>query len=118
MLVRDPLVAEVLTELVDAFEPADDQALEVQLGRDPEVEVGVELVVVRDERLGEGAAVTWLQHRRLDLEKPTLVQVAANRADHAGAQLEVGARLFVGEQIEVALAVAGLDVGQPVERVW
>ena len=42
-----------LPELVDALEPADDQALEVELGRDAEVEVGVELVRVRHERVGE-----------------------------------------------------------------
>ena len=50
VLVRDALVAEVLGELVDPLEPADDQPLEVQLGRDPQVEVAVELVRVRDER--------------------------------------------------------------------
>ena len=34
----DALVAEVLAELVDALQPADDQPLEVQLGRDPQVQ--------------------------------------------------------------------------------
>ena len=53
VLVRDALVAEVLAELVDPLEPADDQPLEVELGRDPQVEVAVELVVVRDERARE-----------------------------------------------------------------
>ena len=46
VLERDAFVAEVLADLVDALEPADDQALEVQLGRDPQVERLVELVVV------------------------------------------------------------------------
>ena len=50
VLVRDALVAEVLADLVDLLETADDQALEVELGRDAQVEVGVELVRVRDER--------------------------------------------------------------------
>ena len=45
VLVRDALVAEVLADLVHLLEPADDQPLQVQLGRDPQVEVGVELVV-------------------------------------------------------------------------
>ena len=35
----DALVAEVLADLVDALEPADDQPLQVELGRDPEIEV-------------------------------------------------------------------------------
>ena len=45
VLERDALVAEVLAELVDPLEAADDQPLEVELGRDPQVEVLVELVV-------------------------------------------------------------------------
>ena len=44
VLVGDALVAEVLADLVDLLEPADDQALEVELGRDAQVEIGVELV--------------------------------------------------------------------------
>src|SRR5919197_2396553 len=46
MLVGEALVAEVLAELVDLLEPADDQTLEVELGGDPEVVVGIERVVV------------------------------------------------------------------------
>ena len=117
MLVRDPLVAEVLADLVDALEPADDQPLEVELGRDPEVEVLLEVVPVGDERLREGAAVARLQHRRLDLDEAVRVEVAPDRGDDAAAGEEVGARLLVHQQVEVALAVALLDVGEAVEGV-
>ena len=41
----DALVAEVLADLVDALQAADDQALEVELGGDPQVEVAVQRVV-------------------------------------------------------------------------
>ena len=87
VLERDALVAEVLADLVDALEAADDQPLEVQLGGDPQVEVAVELVVVRRERAGVGAAVERLQDRRLDLDEAGGVEVAAQRRDHARAQL-------------------------------
>ncbi len=117
VLVGDALVAKILAQLVDALEPADDEALEVELGRDPQVEVGAELVRVRDERPGESAAVARLQHRRLDLDEPLVVEGAAHRGDHAGAEHEVIARLLVHEQIEIAAAVALLDVGEPVEGV-
>ncbi len=117
VLVGHALVAEVLAELVDALEPAHDQPLEVELGRDAQVDVGVELVRVRDERVGEGAAVARLEDRRLDLEKALRVEVAADRSDHAGAKLEVGPRLVVHQQVEVALPVARLRVGHPVEGV-
>ena len=95
VLERDALVAEVLAELVHALEPADDQPLEVQLGRDAEIEVGVELVVMRDERAGEGAAVAWLEDRRLDLDEAPLVERAPDRRDDLGARDERLARLLV-----------------------
>ena len=117
VLERDALVAEVLADLVDPLEAADDQPLEVELGGDAEVERLVELVVVRRERAGERPAVARLQDGRLDLDEAVLVERAADRADHARAELEVGARLLVHQQVEVAAAVALLDVGEAVERV-
>ena len=117
MLVRDALVAEVLADLVDALEPADDQPLQIELGRDPEIEVLLEVVPVRDERLREGAAVARLQHRRLDLDEAVGVEVAPDRRDDAAAQEEVRACLLVHQQVEVALSVPQLDVGEAVEHV-
>ena len=81
VLERDALVAEVLADLVDALEAADDQPLEVQLGRDAQVEVAVELVVVRRERPRVGAAVERLQDRRLDLDEAGRVELAPQRGD-------------------------------------
>ena len=80
VLERDALVAEVLAELVDALEAADDEPLQVELGRDAEVEIALELVVVRHERAREGAAVARLQHRRLDLDEALAVEVGAHGA--------------------------------------
>jgi hypothetical protein len=56
VFVGDPLVAEVLGQLVDALQAANDQALQVELGRDAQVEVAVQRVVVRCERARERAA--------------------------------------------------------------
>ena len=117
VLGREALVAEVLAQLVDALEPADDQPLEVQLGGDPQVEVAVERVVVGGERPRQRAAVERLQHRRLDLQEAALVEPAAHRRDHLRAQDEQLARLLVGDQVELAAAVAGLGVLEPVELV-
>ncbi len=117
VLERDALVAEVLAELVDALEPADDQALEIELRRDAEIEVALELVVVRHEGACERSAVARLQHRRLDLDEALAVEVGAHGGDDARPQDEGGSRLLVDEQVQVALAVAELDVREPVERV-
>ena len=117
VLVRDALVAEVLADLVDALEPAHDESLEVELGRDAQVEIGVELVRVRDERVRERTAVPRLEHRRLDLDEPLVVEVAADRRDDPRTQEKELARVLVHEQVEVALAVARLLIREAVERV-
>src|SRR5581483_7177901 len=52
-----------------------------------------------------------------DLHEARGVEEAPDRGDHARAELEVAARLLVHEQVEVAAAVALLDVGEAVERV-
>jgi hypothetical protein len=54
VLGADAFVAEVAVDLVDAVEAADDQALEVELGRDAQEEIEIERVVVRLE--GRAAA--------------------------------------------------------------
>ena len=76
VLVRDALVAEVLADLVHALEASDDQPLEVELGRDAEIEIRVELVRVRDERVRESAPIAGLQNGRLDLDEALAVEVA------------------------------------------
>src|SRR3954451_18851396 len=77
VLARKALVAEVLVDLVDALEAADYQPLQIQLVGDTQIEVLVELVVVRDERTGERAAVQTLQDRGLDFEEAAAVKPVA-----------------------------------------
>ena len=117
MLVRDALVAEVLRELVHLLEAADDQTLQVQLVGDPQVEVLVEQVRARHERLGEATAVARLEDRRLDLDEPFAVEIGADGRDHPRAEDRLAPRLLVHQQVEVAAPVARLDVGEAVERV-
>ena len=111
----DALVAEVARELVDALEPADQAALQVQLRRDAQEQVHVQRVVVRRERPGGGAAVDRLQYGRFDFEKSAAMQHAAGVVDDPGALDEHVARLGIGEQVHVPPAIAGFDVGEAVE---
>ena len=94
--------------------PADQQALQVELGRDAQVEVDVERVVVGDEGPGRGAAGDRLHHRRLDLEEAARVEERADARARAPRAPEDPPRLRVGDEVDVALAVAQLDVGQAV----
>ncbi len=63
VLGGEALVAEVLAELVHALQTTHDQALEVQLGGDPQVQLAIQGVVVGRERTCHGAAVERLQAR-------------------------------------------------------
>ena len=110
VLVGDALVAEVLADLVHLLEPADDQPLEVELVGDSQIKVCVELVGVRDERLGEGAAVARLQNRCLDLDEAVGIEIRTDGRDDSRADDEVPPRFPVDKQVEVALPVAGLGL--------
>ena len=76
VLRRDPLVPEVARDLVHALHAADRQPLQVQLRRDPQVQIHVERVVVRHERPRHRAARDRLHDRRLDLEIAAIVEEA------------------------------------------
>ena len=64
-----------------------------------------------------GAAGQPLQDRRFQLDVAALVHVLADRRQHLRAHLEDLARALVRHQVELALAVADLGVGDPVEEV-
>ena len=85
---REPLVAEIAVDLVHALEAADDQALEVQLGRDAQVHVLIERVVVRLERPRRRAAGNRLHHRRLDFHEIERIEIVAQVAHDARAGAE------------------------------
>ena len=112
--VRDALVPEDPADLVDLVEPADHQPLEVQLQRDAQRQLAVERVVVRRERPGGGAPGAVLQDRRLDLHEAAPVEEPPHRRDNSRARARDLARALVGDQVQLALAVARLDVAQAV----
>jgi hypothetical protein len=70
-----------------------------------------------DEGPRQSAAVERLQHGRLGLDEAVLVEPAAHLGDRAGADRESATALLVGEQVELALAVARFDVLQAVKLV-
>ena len=109
----DALVAEVVADLVHAFESAHNQPLEIQLVRDPQIQRHVERVVVRDERTRRRTAIQRLQHRRFDFE---IVQPIEMRADAAGEHrtgAEERAHLGMHRQIGITLSRPLFGVGEP-----
>ena len=109
------LVPEVAVDLEHALESAHHQALEVEFRRDAQVQLHVQRVVVRDEGAGRRAARDRMHHRRLDLEEPALDHEGADLADDAAAQMEHAARVLVHDQVDMALAVLALLVGEAME---
>ncbi len=112
-----PLVAEIPVDLVDLLEPADDQALEVELRRDAQEHLHVERVVVRDEGPGRGAAGNRLHHRRLHFHEAAIVELPAQLAHELRARAEHGARIVVDDEVDVALAIARVDIREAVPLV-
>ena len=113
----DAFVAEHATDLEHALEPADDEPLQVQLGRDAEVEVDVERVVMRDERARGRAAELVAEHRASRPRRTPVGELAPDRGDRGEADGEDAARVLVDDEVDVALAEAGVDVGEAVPLV-
>src|SRR5690606_23389323 len=77
VLEADALVAEVAADLVDAIVAAYDEPLQVEFEADTQVEILVQLVVMRDEGARGRTAVERLQDRRLDLQEALAVEKVA-----------------------------------------
>ena len=114
VLRRDALITEVTIDLEDPFDAADGEPLQVELRRDAQVELHVERVVMRHERPRQRAAGDLLHHRRLDFEEAVRLQELPDRRHRGRANLEHPAHVGIDDQIEIALAVADLDVLQAV----
>ena len=69
VLAVDALVAEVAVDLEDLLQAADQQPLQVEFGRDAQVEVHVQRVVVRLKGPGGRPAGDRLHHGRLHLDE-------------------------------------------------
>ena len=66
----DPFVAIHPPQLKHPLHAANQQSLEVQFERNPQVQRHIERVVMRFERAGRGAAGHGMQRRAFDLDKP------------------------------------------------
>mmetsp|Transcript_14884 Transcript_14884/g.42339 ORF Transcript_14884/g.42339 Transcript_14884/m.42339 type:complete len:212 (-) Transcript_14884:492-1127(-) len=113
----DLLVAELLTNLVYAVEATHHQLLEEQLRRDPQVQVLLEVVVVRHERLSGGAARDGIHHGCLHLQEAQVVEVVAYKRDDAAAgDKDLAHAGMVHQQVQVSLPVAHLWVLDALQR--
>ena len=87
----------------------------MQLGGNTQVALLIERVEVRDERLGSSSALDGLQDRGLDLHVAIGLHKAAERGEDLRALAEGLANVVVGDQVDIALTIAGLLVGETVK---
>ena len=73
---------------------------------------------MRLERLRRRAARDRLHHRRLDFAKTARVQKIANFANDRDPLFKHLARFFIGDQVEVTLPIALLDIREAIPRRW
>ena len=114
MLKVYALVAEYPAYLVDLFDSAHDEPLEVKLGGDAKVQVAVKGVVMSDERVRHSSGGDGNQNRRLNLDEAAPIHEAAYRAYDSRAQGCDAARVLVGDKVEVSLPVSYLDIDEAV----
>ncbi len=114
---REALVAEHPADLEDPLEAADDQALQVELGRDPQEQLLVERVVVGGEGLGQCPAGDRVEDRGLDLDEVPVLQPATTQGHDLGAGQQRGPGLGGDPGVHVPLPVPGVGVGEAVPLV-
>ncbi len=108
------LVAEDTADLVDVLETADDQTLEVQLGRNTQVHVDVQRIVMGDERTCCRTARDGVEARGLNLHKAAAIHKAADLTHDCRALLEGVTYLRVDDEVNVTLTVAHIGILQTV----
>ena len=110
----DAFVAEVAVDLVDLLHASDREPLQVELGGDAQIQLHPQRVVVRLERTRDRPSGDRLEHGSFDLNIAPLVEKAADRLNEAASGNERLSRVWIRDEVEVALAVADFDVGQAV----
>ena len=110
-----PLVAEVAAELVDALEATDDEALEVELVGDTQVERDVQRIVMRDEGARRCSARDRLQDGRVHLDVAAIIEELAHRREGLRTLEEDVLHPAIDHEVDVALAEAQLRVREAIE---
>ena len=114
MLRRNAFVAKIAVDLVYAVESSDSQPFQVKLRRNPQIEINVQRVVVGDKRPRGRASGDGMHHWCFDFYVTTSVEKPAHFLNDARARHKHLTRFFIGDQVQIPLAVPQLDVRQTV----
>ncbi len=108
-------VAEIAVDFKYLFHAADYQPFQIKLWRDAQIQRHIQRVMMRHKRPCGGAARNRVHHRRFDFQIIARDKKLAHRLDDFRACGENLTCVFVGDQIQIALAVFLFLIGQAVE---
>ena len=115
MIFVNSLVAVVLADFKHPVNTADHQFFQIQLGRHAQIKVVIKRVVMRDERFGIRPAHNWMECRRFHFQKFLAVKELTHRGNNTAPRQQDFLSFVVDNQIDIALAIAGFHIRQPVE---
>src|SRR6185369_12087003 len=97
---------EVAPDLIDRIVAADQQAFQIQLEADTQVQILFELIVMGDEGTRCRAAVNGLQNRRFNFKEALTVEEAAQGSNNLRALAEHFLHIAGDGKVGITLAVA------------
>jgi hypothetical protein len=115
MRAVDPLIPKDAADFIDLFHAAHHQPLQMQLERDPQEQIHVERVVMRDERPRRCAAGDGVQHGRFDLGKAAPAERLPHRIDDPRAAEHFLQHAVVVDQVDVPLPQQHFDIFGPMK---
>ena len=107
-----PFVAEVFGKFIDPFKTTYDEAFEVELIGNAEVQWDVERIVVGDERTGRGTPRDGLEDWGFHLHISCVVEDATHGRNDFVALAENLFHAGVYHEVDIALAVADFRIGE------
>lgn len=103
-------VAEVLADFVHTFETAYDEAFQIELCCNTQIQVDIERVVVGDERTGTCSSGDRLQDGSLDFGITGFVEHGTHGRYYFGAFQECFLHTVVHDEVDIALAITQFGV--------
>ena len=117
MTYGNTFVTEVTVDLEYPFKAADHQPFQIQLRRDAQIHIQIERIMMGDKRTRGSAAGDHLHHRGFHFHKAARNHELTHGGEDLRTHLEGVARLFVGNQIQIALTIARFLILQAVKLV-
>src|SRR5688572_23076713 len=111
MAHRNSFVTEIAIELKNSFNAANYEALQKQLGRNPQEEFKIQSIMMRGKRTRGSAPGNCLHHWSFHFEEISLLEKLSHQTNDQGALFEDIPYFGINHKIDIALPVPGLDVG-------